>query len=61
MVGAPWYMLNTVIGWDNRTPTVKEEIIRYSSQYSARLGAQPETQQAIAKTRPNDHLIGSTV
>jgi hypothetical protein len=34
-----------------QTPTVKSEIRRYSSQYSARLSAHPNTrQQAIVKT-----------
>jgi hypothetical protein len=36
MIGdAPWYVPNTVIRRDLQTPTVKEEIHRYSSQYSA--------------------------
>jgi hypothetical protein len=38
---APWYELNTVIQRDLQTPTVKQEIQRYSSQYSARLSAHP--------------------
>jgi hypothetical protein len=38
---APWYVLITVIRRDLQTPTVKEEIRRYSSQYSARLSAHP--------------------
>jgi hypothetical protein len=41
IVDAPWYMPNTVIRRDLETPTVKEEIRRYSSQYSARLSAHP--------------------
>jgi hypothetical protein len=40
-VDAPRYVLNTVIRRDLHTPTVKEEISRYSSQYSARLSAHP--------------------
>jgi hypothetical protein len=40
-VDAPWYVPNTVIGRDLQIPTVKEEIRRYSSQYSARLSAYP--------------------
>jgi hypothetical protein len=36
-----WYVPHTVIGRDLHTPTVKEEIHRYSSQYSARLSAHP--------------------
>jgi hypothetical protein len=38
---APWYVPNVVIRKDLQTPTVKEEIHRYSSQYSARLSAHP--------------------
>jgi hypothetical protein len=38
---APWYVPNTVIRRDLQIPTFKEEIRRYSSQYSARLSAHP--------------------
>jgi hypothetical protein len=41
MVDAPRYVPNTVIRRDLKTPTVKEEIRRYNSQYSARLSAHP--------------------
>jgi hypothetical protein len=41
IVDAPWYMPNTVIRRDLQIPTVKGEIRRYSSQYSARLSAHP--------------------
>jgi hypothetical protein len=37
IMDAPWYVPNAII----RTPTVKEEIRRYSSQYSARLSTHP--------------------
>jgi hypothetical protein len=40
-VHAPWYVPNTVIRRDLQTATGKEEIRRYSSQYSARLSAHP--------------------
>jgi hypothetical protein len=40
-VDAPRYVLNTAIRRDLQIPTVKEEIRRYSSQYSARLSAHP--------------------
>jgi hypothetical protein len=40
-VDAPWYVPNTVIRRDLQTPTVKEEIRRYSSQYSAHFSAHP--------------------
>jgi hypothetical protein len=41
IVDAPWYVPNTVIRRDLQIPTVKEEIRRYSPQYSARLSAHP--------------------
>jgi hypothetical protein len=41
IVDAPWYVPNTVIRRDLQTPTDKEEICRYSSQYSTRLSAHP--------------------
>jgi hypothetical protein len=41
IVDAPWYVPNTVIRRDLQTSTVKEEIQRYSSQYSSRLSARP--------------------
>jgi hypothetical protein len=40
-VDAPRYVPNTVIRRDLQLPTVKEEILRYRSQYSARLSAHP--------------------
>jgi hypothetical protein len=41
IVDALWYVPNTVIRKDLQIPTVREEIRRYSSQYSARLSAHP--------------------
>jgi hypothetical protein len=41
IVDATWYVPNTIIRMDLQIPTVKEEIRRYSSQYSARLSAHP--------------------
>jgi hypothetical protein len=41
IVDAPWYVPNTVLQRDLQIPTVKEEIRRYSSQYSARLSTHP--------------------
>jgi hypothetical protein len=49
IVDAPWYLPNTVIRRDIQIPTVKEEIRRYSSQYSARLS-----------THPNDQIVNLT-
>jgi hypothetical protein len=41
IVDTPWYVPNTVVRSDLQIPTVKEEIHRYNSQYSARLSAHP--------------------
>jgi hypothetical protein len=41
IVDAPWYVPSTVIRRDLQIPKVKEEIHRYSSQYSDRLIAHP--------------------
>jgi hypothetical protein len=41
IVDAPWYVPNTIIRRDLQIPSVKEEISRYSSHYSARLTAHP--------------------
>jgi hypothetical protein len=41
IVDAPWYVPNAVIRRDLQISTVKEEILRYSSQCSARLSAHP--------------------
>jgi hypothetical protein len=42
IVDAPWYVPNMFIRKDLQIPIVKEEIRRYSSQYSARLSAHPK-------------------
>jgi hypothetical protein len=41
IVEALWFELNTIVQGDLQTPTVKEEIRCYSSQYSVRLSAHP--------------------
>jgi hypothetical protein len=41
IVDTPWYVPNTAIRKDLQIPTIKEEIRRYSSRYSARLSAHP--------------------
>jgi hypothetical protein len=41
IVDVPCYVPNTVIRRDLQTPTVKEEIRRYSFQHSARLSEHP--------------------
>jgi hypothetical protein len=42
IVEAPWYVPNTVIRRDLQTPTVKEEIRHYSSQYIGCLSVHPD-------------------
>jgi hypothetical protein len=62
IVDAIWYVPNTVIRRDLQIPTVKKEIRRYSSQYSARLSAQPNDLIELPDNRrllrhlPNDLL-----
>jgi hypothetical protein len=41
IVDAPWYVPKTVIRKDLKTPTLKEEIRIYISQYSSRNSAHP--------------------
>jgi hypothetical protein len=57
IVDAPWYMPNTVIRRDLQTPTVKEEIRRYSSQYSARLSAHPNDPVVNLIELPNNRQL----
>jgi hypothetical protein len=57
IVDAPWYVLNTVIRKDLQVPTVKEEIHRYSSQYSARLSARPKDLIANLMELPNNRPL----
>jgi hypothetical protein len=58
IVDAPWYVPNMVIQRDLQTPTVKEEIRRYSSQYNARLSAHPNglTMNLMAQQDNNRRL-----
>jgi hypothetical protein len=58
IVDAPWYVPNTVIRRDLQIPTVKEEIRRYSSQYSARLSTQPND-LIINLTELTDGALGN--
>jgi hypothetical protein len=41
ILDATWYVPNTVIRRDLQIPAAKEEIRRYSSQYSAHLSTDP--------------------
>jgi hypothetical protein len=65
IVDAPCYVPNTVMQRDLHTQTIKEEICRYSSQYSARLSAhpddllmnlmeQPDNNKRLQRHLPND-------
>jgi hypothetical protein len=65
IVDALWYVPNTVIRRDLQIPTVKEEIQRYSSQYSASLSPHPNDlianmelpdNRRLRRHLPNDHL-----
>jgi hypothetical protein len=57
IVDAPWYMPNTVIRRDLQIPMVKEEIQRYSSQYSARLSAHQNDLIANLMELPDNRLL----
>jgi hypothetical protein len=58
IVDAPWYYVpNAVIRRDLRTPTVKEEIRRYSSQYSARLSAHPNDLTVKLMEQPDNRQL----
>jgi hypothetical protein len=71
IVDAPWYVPNSVIRRDLQTPTVKEEIHRYNSQYSVRLSAYPNDlvvnlmelpdNGRLRRHLPNDLLTGVLV
>jgi hypothetical protein len=57
IVEAPWYVPNTVIRRDFQIPTAKEEIQRYSSQYSARLSAHPNDLVANLMELPGNRRL----
>jgi hypothetical protein len=57
IVDAPWYIPNTVIRKDLQIPTLKEEIHRYSSQYSARLSAHPNDLIANLMELPDNRRL----
>jgi hypothetical protein len=70
-VDTPRYVPNTVIRRDLQIPTVKEEMRRYSSQYSARLSAHPNglvvnlmklpDNKRLRRHQPNDLPTGFLV
>jgi hypothetical protein len=57
ILGAPWYVPNMVIRRDLQTPTVKEEIRRYSSQYSARVSAHPNGLAVNLMEQPDNNRL----
>jgi hypothetical protein len=57
IVDAPRYVPNTFIRRDLKIPTVKEEIQRYSSQYSARLSAHQNDLIANLMELPDNRLL----
>jgi hypothetical protein len=57
IVDEPWYVPNTVIRRDLQIPTVKEEIQRYSSQYSAHLSAHPNDLIANLMELPDNRRL----
>jgi hypothetical protein len=57
IVDAPWYVPNTVIRRDLQTPTVKEEIHHYSSEYSARLSVHPNDLVVNLTAQPDNRRL----
>jgi hypothetical protein len=57
ILDVPWYVPNTVIRRDLQIPTAKEEIQRYSSQYSARLSAHPNDLIANLMELPDNRRL----
>jgi hypothetical protein len=60
IVNAPWYVPNMVIRRVLQIPAVKEEIQRYSSQYSARLSAHPNDLVANVMEPPDNRFCKDT-
>jgi hypothetical protein len=50
----PWYVTNALLRCDLHIPSVKEEIQRLSSQYSARLNSHPNLLTANLKKQPTN-------
>jgi hypothetical protein len=57
MVDATWYVSNTVIRRDLKTPTVKEEIRHYSYEYSARLSVNPNNLAVNLMAQPDNRRL----
>jgi hypothetical protein len=54
---APWYVTNALLRRDLHIPSVKEEIQRLSSQYSARLDCHPNLLTANLKKQPTNRRL----
>jgi hypothetical protein len=57
IVNAPWYVMKMVIRTDLLTPTVKEEIPHYSSQYSACLSVHPNDPVVNLMAQPHGRRL----
>jgi hypothetical protein len=57
IVDVPWYFLNMVIRRDLQIPTVKEEVHRYSSQYSSHLSAHADDLIVNLKELPDNRRL----
>jgi hypothetical protein len=57
IVDAPWYVTNTVIRRAFQTPTVKEEIRHYSSQYSGLLSVHPADPVVNLMAQPDNRRL----
>jgi hypothetical protein len=51
---APWYVPNVILRQDLQVPSVKEEIRRFSIQYSSRLQTHPNS-FGVHLTEPPEH------
>jgi hypothetical protein len=54
---ALWYVTNALLRRDLHIPSVKEEIQRLSSQYSARLDSHPNLLRADLKKQPTNRRL----
>jgi hypothetical protein len=57
ILDASWYVPNAVIRRDLQTPTLKQEIRHYSSQYSARLSVHPNDLVANLMTQLDNRRL----
>jgi hypothetical protein len=57
---APWYVPNAVLRRDLHIPSVKEEIQRLSSQFSARLNSHPNLLTANLRCKPTPQITTGT-